>query len=134
MATIKQVRKAFEDGLQAISALDQDLADEQAAIEREAFLKERSLTDMEEARSNEITETRQKLSDTLKTLALETVEALENADDVKTLLTEIKAVNQGLDDDLASLKSMEIHTKKAANVVAELTNIAKNLANLVIRS
>lgn len=128
MATIQEVRKAFEDELQSIFMLDQDLSAERAAIKRRAFLEDRVLTDAEVARRKEIAATREELSEALRTLALETVDALENASDVGSLLAEINAVNQQLADDLAQLQDMEEHAERAKTVAAGLANVTKKLA------
>ena len=127
MATIDEVRKAFDEELQAIFALDQDLSAERAAIKRKAFLGGRPLTDVEVARRKEIAATRQELSDALRTLALEKVDALENASDVRALLAEINAINLQL---VARLEDMVEHAEKAAKVAAGLANIAQKLAGL----
>ena len=130
MATIKEVRKAFEDELQAIFALDQHLSAERTAIKRKAFLKDRLLTDAEVAHRKEIAATRQELSEALRTLALETVDALEDASDVASLLAEINVVNQQLADDLARLKNMAEHADRATKVAAGLASVAEKLAGL----
>ncbi len=130
MSTIEEVRRAFEDELQAIFALDQELLSERAAIKRKAFLENRSLTDAEIVRRKEVAATRQELSEALRTLALETVDALEDASDVGTLLAELNAVNQQLADDLARLKDMAQHAEKATRVATGLENVVGKLAGL----
>ena len=130
MATIEEVREAFEDELQAIFALDQELSAERASIKRKAFLENRPLTDAEIARRKEIAATRQELSEALRTLALETVDALEDASDVGALIAELNAVNQQLADDLARLNGMVQHAEKAKKVAAGLQSVAGKLAGL----
>lgn len=130
MATINQVRKAFDDERQAISALDKDLAAERAAIKYKTFQERRSPSKAEVERRKEIVATRQKLSDAFRTLALDTVDALENANDVEALLAEINTINQQLTDDLAQLKDIVEHAEKAAQVATGLANITRKLADL----
>ena len=130
MATINEVRKEFENELQAIFALDQELSAERAAIKRKAFQENRPLDDDEVKRRKEIAATRLELSDALRTLALETVDALENATDVDNLIAEINAVNQQLVDDLNQLNDMEEHLNNAKNVANGLANIILKLKDL----
>ena len=110
MATIAEVRDAFETALAAIEELDQTLAAESKRIKGQAFDESRALNDAEVKRRKSISATRMELADSLEDLGLSTIDALENADDIDSLINVINATNQQLEDDLDHLKIMVEHT------------------------
>jgi len=128
MKTIAEVKKGFENELQAIFSLDQALAEERSAIRRIAFAEGRLLTDSEVNRRKEIAATRGELAEAMEALGLDTVNALENASDVDSLLSKIDIVNQQLKDDLDSLKELE---DKAAKVEAVANGMAQVVEGLL---
>ena len=128
MATIEEVRAAFDVGRTEISKLDQVLAAERKAIRREAFHAGRQLTPKEVARRKEIAATRFELSEALEVLALATIDALEKADDLDDVLHAIKSVNQQLDDDLVRLQNLVDHAENAAKVADSIDKVADILA------
>ena len=130
MTTIEEVRAAFDAGRAEISALDQALAAERGAIRRAAFRAGRPLSSAEVARRKEIAATRDKLAEALKTLALSTIDALENAEDLDDLLHVIESVNQQLDDDLAGLRELVDYAENAARVAERIAGAAGKLAAL----
>ena len=124
MSTIAEVKESFETELQALFALDQLLAEERSTLKREAFVAGRPLSPEEVIRRKEIAATRGELGEAMEALALDTVNALENASDVDALLSRINMVNQQLADDLERLKQME---EKVARVEA----IAKGMDGVI---
>ena len=127
MANIADVRTAFESVHAAIAQLDQSLAAESKRIKGTAFDEGREMTNAEVRRRKSISATRMKLADALKDLALETVDAAENADDLGHLIKEIQAVNQQLKDDLDHLKIMVEHAQTAAKVADGLVKATAKL-------
>ena len=128
MATIEEVRAAFDAGRAEISALDQALAAERTAIRRAAFHAGRPLTPEEIARRKEIAAARFELAESLEALALSTIDALENAEDLDDLLHAINSVNQQIDDDLARLQDLVDHAEAAAKVADGIAKAAEKLA------
>lgn len=127
MTTIAEVKKSFEKELQAIFSLDQALAEERSAIRRIAFAKGRPLTDSEVNRRKEIAATRGELAEAMEALGLDTVNALENASDVDSLLSKINIVNQQLEDDLDRLKKMADKAAKVEAVANGMAQVVKKL-------
>ena len=127
MATIAEVKKIFENQLQAIFTLDQALAEERSALRRIAFAEGRPLTEVEVKRRKEIAATRGELAEAMEALGLDTVNALENASDVDSLLSKIDIVNQQLKDDLDSLKELEDKAAKVAAVASGMTQVIGKL-------
>ena len=130
MATIAEVKKAFQDARASIADLDQKLAAERKKIKVTAFRAGRPLTAAEIARRKEIAATRLELAEALQVLALKTIRSLEIAEDVDDLIREIGAVNQQLEDDLARLGEVASHAATAARVVEGLAKLAAKLAEL----
>ncbi|NKC12083.1 MAG: hypothetical protein GKR94_07730 [Gammaproteobacteria bacterium] len=130
MTTIAQVKESFETELHAIFALDQALAAERSALKRKAFVEGKQLTPEEVKRRKEIAATRGELAEAMEALALDTVDALENASDVDDLLASISAVNQQLEDDLERLKAIEETTKKVEKVVSGMATVIDKLQGL----
>ncbi len=128
MATIEEVRAAFDAGRAEISALDQALAAERTAIRRAAFHAGRPLTPEEIARRKEIAAAQFELAESLEALALSTIDALENAEDLDDLLHAINSVNQQIDDDLARLQDLVDHAEAAAKVADGIAKAAEKLA------
>lgn len=128
MTTIAEVKSSFENELQAISSLDQTLAEERSAIKRGAFAEHRTLTDVEIKRRKEIAATRGDLAEAMETLGLDIINALENASDVDVLISKIRIVNQQLKDDLDGLKQLE---EKVAKVKAVANGMAKVIKKLL---
>lgn len=129
MVAIADVKKSFETELQAIFSLDQMLAAERSAIKRKAFSEGRVLTKEEINRRKEIAATRGELAEAMESLALDTVEALENASDVDKLLSSIGAVNQQLKDDLDRLQQIQESAAKVEAVAKGMTKVIANLVN-----
>ena len=127
MATIDEVRAKFEASRAEISALDQKLAAERTEILDQAFLDQRQMTTEENARLNEIVETRSKLGKALEALALSTIDDLENAEDLASLLRRIETVNELLDDDLGRLQRIVDYTETAAKVAKSIATAAETL-------
>ena len=127
-ATIEEVRESFKTQRKAITDLDAVLAVERKALKLRAFKERRPLSTAEVGRRKEIAATRMELADSLQELSLDILERLENASDVNTLLNELKAINQGLEDDLDRLGVIEKYADLAANVAAALASAAKTLA------
>ena len=130
MTTIKEVSASFEEGLHAISVLDQTLATERSALKRKAFDEERLLTTEEVKRREEIAATRGKLAEAMKTLALDTVDALENTSDVDRLLGNIEQINQQIQGDLDRLEGIEENAAKIRSVTKSLASIVSKLSGL----
>jgi hypothetical protein len=130
MTTIAEVKETFETELQAIFFLDQTLAEERSAIKMKAFAEDRPLTDEEVSRRKEIAATRGELAEAMEALALDTVNALENASDVDDLLSNIKAVNQQLKDDLDRFKQLEETAAKAEAVAKGMAGVIEKLLSL----
>ena len=128
MATIEEVRAAFVAGRTEISALDEALAAERAAIRRSAFQDRRSLTPEEITRRKEVAATRFELAESLTMLALSTIDELESAEDLDDLLHTINSVNQQLDDDLVRLQDLVDYAETAAKVAKGIANAAEKLA------
>jgi len=124
VTTIAEVKESFETELHAIFSLDQALAAERSALKRKAFIEGRKLTAEEVKRRKEVAVTRGELAEAMEVLALDTVDALENASDVDNLLANIGAINQQLTDDLDRLKQLEKN-------VAKVEKIAKGMAEVV---
>lgn len=132
MATIAEVRNSFETALAAIEELDQTLAAETKRIRGQAFDEGRALNGAEVNRRKSIAATRMELADALEDLGLGTIDALENADDIDSLINVINATNQQLEDDLDHLKIMVEYAVTAAKVADGLAKAATQLAGLVI--
>ena len=133
MATVKQVNAAFERALNDIASLDRALAAERKALKLKAFQAGRDMTASEIKRRKTIAATRLELSEALADLAVGTIDALDNADDVKALLQEVKATNQQLADDLASLKKKAAYAAKVAKVTSSLADAAEKIAKLAVK-
>ena len=130
MTTIKQVTASFEEGLRAISVLDQTLAAEHSALKRNAFLEKRELTAEQVKRREEISATRGKLTEAMETLALDTVDALENASEIDRLLGSIEQINQQIQGDLDHLEKIEENAAKIRSVAESLASIVSSLSGL----
>lgn len=130
MATITEVMESFTQARTSIAALDQALADERSNLKLTAFHEGRPLTPTEVARRKEIAATRQELAESVQTLAMETIDALESASDVDGLLQEINAINQQLEDDLAHLNTIVEFAEKAGKVASGLAKITEKLIAL----
>ncbi|WP_461535242.1 hypothetical protein [Spongorhabdus nitratireducens] len=130
MTTIAEVRECFEIELHAIFALDQALAAERSALKRKAFAQSRKLTDQEVKRRKEIVATRVELAEAIEALALDTVDALENASDVDSLLANIGAINQQLEDDLDHLKQLQKNAEQAQKVAEGMAAVVDKLIAL----
>ncbi len=78
-------------------------------------------------RRKEIAATRGELAEAMETLALDTVDALENSSDVDNLLRNIEAVNQQLQDDLEHLKQIAEHAAKAAAIASGMATVVGKL-------
>ena len=130
MTTIAEVKASFEEQLQTIFALDQTLAAKRSALKRKAFAEGRQLTDDEVKRRKEIAATRGELAEAIEALALDTVDALENASDVDKLLSNIKIVNQQLKDDLDRLKQIEENAAKAEAIAKGMAEVIGKLLDL----
>ena len=130
MTTIKQVTASFEEGLRAISVLDQTLAAEHSALKRNAFLEKRELTAEQIKRREEISATRGKLTEAMETLALDTVNALENASEIDRLLGSIEQINQQIQGDLNHLEKIEENAAKIRSVAESLASIVSSLSGL----
>ena len=128
MTTIKEVSESFEEGLDAISVLDQTLAAERSALKRKAFDEGRSLTTEEVKRRKEITTTRGKLAEAMKMLALDSVNALENTSGVDRLLGNIEQINQQIQGDLDRLGRIEENAAKIRSVVESLASMVSKLS------
>ena len=128
MTTIKEVTASFEEGLRAISDLDQTLAAEHSTLKRNAFLEKRELTAEQVKRREEISATRGKLTEAMETLALDTVNALENASEVDRLLGSIEQINQQIQGDLDHLEKIEENAAKIRSVAESLASIVSSLA------
>ena len=128
MTTIKEVTASFEEGLRAISVLDQTLAAEHSALKRNAFLEKRELTAEQVKRREEISATRGKLTEAMETLALDTVNALENASEVDRLLGSIEQINQQIQGDLDHLEKIEENAAKIRSVAESLASIVSSLS------
>lgn len=129
-ATIEEVRSAFEEGTRVLFTLDQALAEERRFITLSALAESRELSAEEIARRREIGATRAELADGLEVLALDTLDRLENASDLDTLLLRIAAMNQGLKDDIELLKSVERHANLAEGALKGVATAARKLADL----
>lgn len=131
MATIDEVRTGFEQARKEIGLLDEALANEQERIEDQAFQDGgRDLTAEEEARVAAIETARNNLGPSLQKLAMETIDALENASDFDDLLAELDAINQQLTDDLSDLNDLVDVAAKAAKVLGILAKVAEKLIAL----
>lgn len=130
MTTIAEVKESFESELLAIFSLDQALAEERSALRRMAFAEGRPLTDKEVQRRKEIVATRGELAEAMEALGLDTVNALENASDVDSLLSKIAMVNQQLKDDLDRLRQLEEKVAKAEAVASGMAQVINNLSSL----
>ena len=130
MATIDEVKAAFEEQLQTIYVLDQSLGAERAELLRRAFKEGRALSDQEVKRRKEIASTRQELADALRILGLETVGALESASDVDSLLAEIEAINLQLKDDLDHLHNIAKYAGKVAKFASGMALVLEKLQKL----
>lgn len=130
MTTIAEVKESFESELLAIFSLDQALAEERSALRRMAFAEGRPLTDKEVQRRKEIVATRGELAEAMEALGLDTVNALENASDVDSLLSKIAMVNQQLEDDLDRLRQLEEKVAKAEAVASGMAQVINNLSSL----
>jgi len=130
MTTIAEVKESFENELQAIFSLDQALAEERSALRRVAFAEGRPLTDEEVQRRKEIVATRGELAEAMEALGLDTVNALENASDVDSLLSKIALVNQQLEDDLDRLRQLEEKVAKVEAVASGMAQVINNLLSL----
>ena len=131
MATIDEVRTGFEQARKEIGLLDEALANEQERIENQAFQDGgRDLTAEEEARVAAIEMARNNLGTSLQKLAMETIDALENASDFDDLLAELDAINQQLTDDLSELNDLVDAAAKAVKVLGILAKVAEKLIAL----
>lgn len=130
MTTIAEVKESFETELHAIFALDQVLAAERSSLKRKAFVEGRKLTAEEVKRRKEIAATRGELAEAMEALALDTVDALESASDVDSLLANIGAVNQQLKDDLDRLKQLEKNVAKVEKVAKGMARVVEKLIGL----
>ena len=128
--TIATVRAAFQLQRDAITTLDAALAAESNKLEVDAVDQGRDLTPAEENRLDQISDTRSGLAKALGKLALDTLEALDNASDLNDLLDEIRAVNNELEDHLEHLKIIEEYAEVVANVVAMAEEAVTILAQL----
>ena len=128
--TIETVRAAFQVQRDAITTLDATLAQESNNLEVDAVDQGRDLTPAEESRLDQIAVTRTETAKALGKLALDTLEALDNASDLNDLLDEIKAVNNELEDHLEHLKTIERYAEVVANVVAIAEKAVTTLAEL----
>lgn len=128
--TIATVRAAYQVQRNAITSLDAALARESNKLEIDAVDQGRDLTAADESRLDQISATRTGLAKSLGKLALETLEALDNASDLNELLDEIKAVNNELEDHLEHLKTIEEYAEVVANVVAMAEKAVSTLAKL----
>ena len=128
MTTIKEVTASFEEGLQAISVLDQTLAAEHSALKRKAFHEKRPLTTEEVKHRKEIAATRGKLAEAMKTLALDTINALENTSGIDRLLGNIEQINQQLQGDLERLERIGENAAKIRNVAESLASIVNKVS------
>ncbi len=128
--TVADVRAAFQIQRDAITALDAALAQESNKQEVDAVDQGRDLSAAEESRLDQISDTRIELAKALSELALDTLDALDNASDVDDLLDEIKAVNKQLEDALEHLKTIEGYAEIVANVAAMAEKVVTILARL----
>ena len=128
MTTIKEVKASFEEGLQAISVLDQTLAAEHSALKRNAFLEKREPATEEIKRREEIATTRGKLAEAMTTLALDTVNALENTSEIDRLLSNIEQINQQIQGDMDRLEKTEENAAKIRSVTKGLASIVSKIS------
>lgn len=133
MATVRQVNAAFEKALNDLAVLDRALAAERKALKMKAFQAGRDMTANEVKRRKAIAATRLELAEALSDLAVGTIDALDNADNVQALLREIRATNQQLADDLAALKRKEAYAAKVAKVTGSLADAAAKIAALAAK-
>ncbi len=129
MPTIQEVRDAFNEAIDAIDALDRDLAAERRKIKMSGRPVDR--TDAQNARLAEIIENRKALGEAKEDLIMETLAAYENASDLDALLEEINASNTGARDTLDHLKTMADYAEKAAKVASAVATAATKLADFV---
>ena len=132
MATIKEIEVAFLARRAEIDALDQQLAKERRSTQISAIKANREMNSEEKQRLKQIGSTRQELAEALQVFSLVTLEQLESADDLSTLVLEISRINFMLVDDLSELERIEEYAEKVAKVVGGLASIAEKLASVVI--
>ena len=130
MATIAEVRGAFEAQKGAIEQLDADLTAERKRIKQQAFMENRDMTAAEKEERRQIGAIQFELGEALQELGLGTLDNVNNASDLDPLITEINAIQGQLNDDLERLRQKERFAAKAADVAGKLASGAQKLLAL----
>ncbi|MCG8509693.1 MAG: hypothetical protein MI741_10750 [Rhodospirillales bacterium] len=132
MATLAELRQEYTAARATITALDGELAKEWNEIGDKAFDEDRDLTPEEEARQDQIEETRAELMRRLKDLALGNLRNLNSSEDVDALNAQILAVKEGLDETLEHLENVARYAAAAANIAETVAKVAEKAAGLVL--
>ena len=128
--TTANVRAWFHRQRNALTALDDELAEERRQLKDKAFDEDREMTTEEVSRRQQIAATRATIARALVNLGMNSVTRLDNAPDLDNILDALGAVNQELGADLNHLATIERYAQKAADIIALLAQSATSLNQL----
>lgn len=129
--TIDNILSDFRALRSNLRALDDELDQERREIRLQAFKEGRAETADEKARRKEIAATRLETADALQALSLETIQALDSAEELQSLIQSLNLINEGLKDDLARLRALERYAELAAKAADGLSKGLEKLAKVV---
>jgi len=127
MSTIEEIKAAFDTESKALGSLNRALNKERNDIRRRGLREDRDLTDAETTRLEEIAAARREINRLTEKLGAETVELLDNADDVDSLLAELETINQGLSAGLGQLQSLEAYAEKVEKITSGFVSVTGKL-------
>ena len=127
MPTTDEVHLKFVTSRDTLSARHQELSDEYGSIRDRVRSEDRRPTPDEERRLETIAAERDRLNGELATLAVSTIDELENAEDIDALVDQMKSIGQRLETEPSRVKEIVSSVEAAGKVLEDIVKAIRIL-------